>query len=290
MQLISRLEGWPTSVSMVAGALLVSVIGVLDYVTGYELTFSAFYLLPIFIFAWLGGNWGGIGGAVASAAVRTLVDLFGGKPYSSALSIVWNTGMRLALFVVVALLISLIRKYVDQERALARIDHLTGAANKRSFEELLQAEIERSRRYSRPFTLAYFDLDNFKLVNDSFGHAAGDGLLHAVVSIIRANVRATDVVARLGGDEFALLMPETDESSARTAISKIQSHIKREMQERARGVTVSIGSLTCSNAELSVEELIHQADDLMYAAKIKGRNTAEYAGTEKTKGTPPRPS
>src|SRR5271157_1601302 len=281
MRLLALIERWPKSVSLTVGALLVFVIGVLDYVTGYQLTFSAFYLLPIFILAWLGGQWGGLGGAVASAAVRTLVDLVGGRPYLSPLYIVWNTGMRLVLFVVVALLISLIRQYVDQERAFARVDHLTGAANARSFTEMLKAEVERSRRYARRFTIAYFDLDNFKSVNDTFGHAAGDELLKVVVDIIRGNLRATDVIARLGGDEFALLLPETDEDAARAAIAKIQSRIKSEMQSRARPVTVSIGSLTCSDAGLDVDALIQKADDLMYAAKVKGRNTAEYAVTSR---------
>ncbi len=138
MHLISWIERWPRSVSIVVGALQVSVIGVLDYLSGYQLSFSAFYLFPIFVLAWLGGQWGGLGGAVASAATRTLVDLLGGRPYPSPLYVVWNTGMRLVLFVVVALLISIIRKYVDQERVFARVDHLTGAANTRSFMEMLK--------------------------------------------------------------------------------------------------------------------------------------------------------
>jgi diguanylate cyclase (GGDEF)-like protein len=282
MRLIALIEGWPRTVSITGGALLVAVTGILDYVTGYQLTFSAFFLLPIFILAWLGGQWGGLGGAVASAAARTIVDFMGGRPYPSPLYIVWNTGMRLVLFVVVAQLISIIRQYVDQERAFARIDHLTGAANTRSFMETLKAELERSRRYARRFTIAYFDLDNFKAVNDSFGHAAGDELLKTVVSMIRAHIRVTDVIARLGGDEFALLLPETDESAARAAISKIQSHIEQEMQARSCPVTVSIGSFTCSDATMDVEELIHQADDLMYAAKMEGKNAAKYSGTKAT--------
>ncbi len=285
MRFFSMIERWPKSVSLVVGALLVAVIGLLDYLTGYQLTFSAFYLLPIFMLAWLNGQWGGLGGAVASAATRTLVDQLGGKPFPSPLYIVWNTGMRLVLFVVVALLISIIRQYVDQERAFARIDHLTGAANTRSFTEILQAEVDRSRRYSRPFTLAYFDLDRFKTVNDTFGHAAGDELLKAVVSVIRSHVRATDVVARLGGDEFALLLPETDGSAARAAITKIQSHITGEMQARERPVTVSIGCLTCAGADLAVGELIHKADDLMYTAKTRGRNMTEFAAVTRSSGS-----
>jgi diguanylate cyclase (GGDEF)-like protein len=278
MHLIAFLEGWPRTVSIIVGALSIAAIGVLDYVTGYELTFSAFYLLPIFILAWLTGRWGGLTGAAASAAARTVVDVLGGHVYTHALYSIWNMGMRLVLFVVVAFLISILRQYVDHERALARVDHLTGAANKRAFLEMLKSEVERSRRYTRRFTIAYFDLDNFKAVNDSFGHAAGDELLQAVVSIIRAHVRASDVVARLGGDEFALLLPETDEPAARAAITKIQSQILQAMQKKAWPVTVSIGSLTCSDSGEDIEALIRQADDLMYAAKLKGKNAVQYSG------------
>ena len=284
MRLIAFMERWPPSLTVTTGSLFVAAIGVLDYVTGYQLSFSAFYLLPIFAFAWLLGRWGGIGGAVASAAVRTLADALGGHVYPYLSYAVWNTLMRLVLFVVVALLISILKEHFDHERALARVDHLTGAANKRSFVELLKAEAERSRRYARLFTVAYFDLDNFKVVNDSLGHAAGDELLQTVVSVMRTNLRTTDVVARLGGDEFALLLPETDEKAARVAIGKIQDQIVRVMKARSWPVTVSIGSLTCSVADGDVEKLIEQADDLMYAAKLRGKNTVEYAAAARKDG------
>jgi diguanylate cyclase (GGDEF)-like protein len=278
MRLIAFIEGWPKTVSIFVGALLIAVIGVLDFLTGYELTFSAFYLLPIFILAWLSGQWGGLGGAIASAAVRTVVDVLGGQPYAHPVYAVWNMGMRLAVFAVVALLIAILRKNVDHERALARVDNLTGAANTRAFLEMLNSEVERSRRYSRTFTVAYFDLDNFKSVNDSFGHAKGDELLQLVVSIVRSHVRLSDVIARLGGDEFALLLPETDQTAARSAITKIQSHILQAMQAGKWPVTVSIGALTHSGGVEDVEELIRKADNLMYAAKLKGKNSVQYSG------------
>ena len=278
MRLIAFLERLPPALTIVAGSTLVAAIGILDYLTGYELSFSAFYLLPIFAFAWLLGRWGGIGGALASAAVRTLADVLGGHAYSYVSYAAWNAVMRLALFLVVARLISILKDHVDHERNLARIDHLTGAANKRAFVELLKAEAERSRRYARRFTVAYFDLDNFKAVNDSFGHAAGDELLQTVVTVMRAGLRLTDVVARLGGDEFALLLPETDERAARVAIAKILDQIGYAMKERSWPVTVSVGSLTCAGSDGDVEKLIEQADDLMYAAKLRGKNTVQYSG------------
>jgi diguanylate cyclase (GGDEF)-like protein len=277
-RLIAFLERLPLVLTITAGSVLVAAIGLMDYVTGYQLSFSAFYLLPLFAFAWLLGRWGGIGGALASAAVRTLADLLGGHVYAHVSYAAWNALMRLVLFLVVARLISVLKEHVDHERTLARIDHLTGAANKRSFIELLKAEADRSRRYARRFTVAYFDLDNFKVVNDSLGHAAGDELLQTVVTVMRAGLRVTDVVARLGGDEFALLLPETDERAARVAIAKIQEQIGRAMKERSWPVTVSVGSLTCAGSDGDVEKLIEQADDLMYAAKLKGKNTVQYSG------------
>lgn len=86
-------------------------------------------------------------------------------------------------------------------------------------------EIDRLHRYGRPFTVAYIDLDNFKAVNDQFGHAIGDRVLCTVVSSLKKYMRKTDVCARLGGDEFALLLPETDHEFARLVISKIQGEL-----------------------------------------------------------------
>jgi diguanylate cyclase (GGDEF)-like protein len=141
----------------------------------------------------------------------------------------------------------------------------------------LSAELDRSRRYKRPFTLAYIDLDNFKIVNDSLGHGAGDEVLQTVVAVMREQIRRTDVVARLGGDEFALLLPETDLDAAHIAIEKIRSSLLLKMSERHWPVTASIGSLTCRDAQLSVDQLIKQADDLMYVAKSIGKNTASFS-------------
>ena len=102
MRLIAFLERLPRVLTITLGSVLVAAIGILDYETGYQLSFSAFYLLPIFAFAWLLGRWGGIGGAIASAAVRTLADFLGGHVYPYVTYAVWNTVMRLVLFIVVA--------------------------------------------------------------------------------------------------------------------------------------------------------------------------------------------
>ena len=285
MKFLWRLQSWPRSRALSLGAALILATSLADFAIGSRLNLTAFYVLAIFLFAWCAGRDAGLAPPAAAAVARTVVDLLGGRSATGVLPVIWNSGTRLLMFGFIALLLAATRAFVDTQRALARIDHLTGAANKRAFEEVVSVEIDRSRRYGHPFTLAYFDLDNFKSVNDSFGHVVGDRLLREVALIMRRHVRASDIVGRLGGDEFGLLLPEADESAARSAILKIHSEFVTTMGEQQWPVTVSIGSLTCHAGGLDVEQLLAKADRLMYAAKIKGKNTVQFAGPETGSGS-----
>ncbi|MCK7512332.1 MAG: GGDEF domain-containing protein [Desulfobacterales bacterium] len=186
--------------------------------------------------------------SLVSACAWIVADLLDGHPYSNILIPVWNTLIRFSFFVIITLLLSSFKISMEREKELSRIDYLTGAVNTRLFYELAQAEIDRFHRYEHPFTLAYIDLDNFKSVNDQFGHSTGDQVLRTVVNSARKYLRKTDVLARLGGDEFALLLSETDQESARVAISNIQSKLSEEMRQNNWPVTFSIGVLTCNRA------------------------------------------
>jgi diguanylate cyclase (GGDEF)-like protein len=276
MNALAALEKWPRPRALVVGFAVVAAIGVLDIVTGTELAFSTFYLIPIFMLTWSIGRTGGLIGAVASTALRTWADLIGGHVYSRPLFIYGNAGIRLCLFIAMALILSALRQLVDQQRSLAATDHLTGAANSRAFREALHTEIERSRRYGRRFALAYFDLDDFKTIKDTLGHTAGDAVLKGVVSAIRAHVRHLDTVGRLGGDEFALLLPETDHEQAVAAVSKTRLGLLKDLQERGWSVTVSIGVYTAANPHFEADDVIHKADELMYAAKVSGKNKIRW--------------
>ncbi len=276
------LTQWRTSTALLVGYSLILAIGVLDYATGYELSLSLLYLVPVSLVAWTTGRWPGLAGALLSAAVWVSADLLAGQKYSSPFYIFWHAGTRAAILSTTALLFSALRRSIEHEKSLARIDHLTGAANARSFLEILRSEIDRSRRYKRPFTLAYIDLDNFKAVNDSQGHNTGDLLLQTVVSVMRSHARSTDIVARLGGDEFALLLPEADERAAQPAIGKLRESLLLEMGRRGWPVTVSIGALTVADPKLGVDELLKQVDDLMYSSKVRGKNTVSFSPEPKT--------
>jgi diguanylate cyclase (GGDEF)-like protein len=257
--------------------LLVVLIGVIDYMTGYELAFSLFYLAPIGLATWNSGRDMGLLVSILSAGVWYLADAFSGHVYSTPLIYLWNTGIRLGFFAVVTILLSALRQSLDHERNLSRTDPLTGAANTRSFMELMQSEINRYERYRHPFTVVYLDLDNFKAVNDRFGHVVGDKTLHMIVTEIQKRLRKTDTVSRLGGDEFGLLLPETGQDAAQVVVKKIRSSILSAMQLRKLPVTVSLGVVTCQGVPRSAENLIKMADDLMYSIKNHGKDGIGYS-------------
>jgi len=262
--------------SVISGIFLIGLIGLIDFLTGYELAFSVFYVLPIALVTWISGRRLGLLTSVAGALVWFGADMAAGHTYSSSFIFIWNTIIRLAVFMIITLLFSGLKNAVDRERELARADNLTGAVNSRFFYDLAQMEVDRFRRYKHPFTIAYIDLDNFKIVNDQFGHPAGDKVLREVVRSIRKYLRKTDVVARLGGDEFVLLLPETDEESAHIALSKIQNDLLEEMQSNKWPVTFSIGVITCYAAPDTTEQLVKMADDLMYSVKHDRKNAIKF--------------
>jgi diguanylate cyclase (GGDEF)-like protein len=162
------------------------------------------------------------------------------------------------------------------ERQLARVDHLTELWNVRYFYELATIEASRCRRTSCPFTLAYCDVDNFKTVNDTFGHATGDALLRDVGAVIKRELRAYDVHGRLGGDEFAILLPDSNYEQASATLRRIKESLERMMAEKGHSVTFSIGAVTFKTPLESIKEMIRRADDLMYQVKRSGKSAIRH--------------
>lgn len=265
----------PKRVIPVIGVLLVIIVGIIDHLSGYEISFSMFYLSVVMFVAWFGNIKHAVVISVLSAATWLLADITSGHAYSYFVILAWNSIMRLGFFLLAIFSLSTIRKLLDREQALARIDFLTGVTNSRTFAEIAKREIDKSVRFCRPFTVAYLDIDNFKQVNDTRGHSAGDNLLQFVAETIRIHIRAIDIVARLGGDEFAIFLPETNEENAITAISKVQRHLLDAVKNNNWPVTFSIGAITCYNS-CNLNELIKEADDLMYSVKRNGKNSIQY--------------
>jgi len=260
------------------GFALLGGVASLDYITGVELSFSLFYLLPIALISWAISERLGLVFAILSSCVWILVDLWSGDSNRAAnlFAYMWNATARLGFFLLPVFMIRLNRA-MEHEKTLARTDFLTGALNARFFHEMAQMEINRSFRYKRHFTLAFIDVDNFKNINDTFGHTEGDTVLRTIATKIKSHLRKTDIVARVGGDEFVVLLPETDAQTAPIAISNMQRALLKEMAENGWAVTFSIGVLTLTSPRLSVDEMLGRADQLMYVVKNGGKNNIHHA-------------
>jgi diguanylate cyclase (GGDEF)-like protein len=261
---------------------LIAVLGFVDYLTGPEIAFSVFYFLPVALSTYFVSRQAGLVVAVVSAVVWFLADRATGHIYTQPLAAYWNTLMRLVSFVVVALLLALLRETIDHEKLLARSDFLTGAANARSFFEMAKQEINRSLRYRDPFSVIHIDVDNFKEVNDTLGHSAGDDLLCLIVRTMQVNLRETDIVARLGGDEFAVLLLQADQERAKAVAQKAQQKLMEAVGKDRWPVSFSLGVLTCLATPetvdefLTVDDLLKAVDKLTYSAKHSGKNTIKH--------------
>ena len=261
---------------LLIGSLLVFLLGLIDFLTGYKFSFSLFYLAPISLIAWYKSRDFGLGFSIVSAIVWLVADYFSGDPNTDPTTMVWNTLIRMGFFIIVTLLLSALRAAYDNNQTIARVDFVSGAVSVSYFYTIAKNEIERSGRYKKPFTFAYIDLDNFKRVNDTLGHSTGDRLLRAVTENVKRQIRATDIFARLGGDEFALLLPETDEEKAKVVVSRVHSILTENMRKNGWEVTFSIGAVTYRRPPASVDEMVRQADGVMYSVKTASKNGVAY--------------
>ena len=259
-----------------AGLALIVVLAVVDYLTGPDLRFYILYWPPITALAWFCGRRWGYAAVVLSTAASALAN---GPEWAAARYYIlwWNLAASLVSFTFLAFLVSTLRRMVEHERETARTDFLTSLANGRAFDEALAVELARSRRSRAPVSLAYVDIDDFKLVNDRLGHGAGDAALREFAHRLWRGVREHDIVARLGGDEFAVLLPETAAVEARVVVERL----RRTLAEPVAGVgwplTASVGAVTCLDATATGDELIRSADGLMYGAKQGGKDAARFS-------------
>jgi diguanylate cyclase (GGDEF)-like protein len=165
--------------------------------------------------------------------------------------------------------------YEQKLLAMSRTDALTGVFNRRHLEDRLREEFARRTRYHRPLGIILFDLDNFKLVNDTYGHQCGDFILQSVAATVRATMREVDVLARYGGEEFCCLLPETPLPAARQLAERIRCDVMRQRHrygEKEVAVTVSIGVAVLDESVGSIDALLKIVDDALYDAKRNGRN------------------
>jgi diguanylate cyclase (GGDEF)-like protein len=173
---------------------------------------------------------------------------------------------------------------IQMQKLLERLtitDSLTGLYNRRFFSDKVNYEYFRAKRYKQPLSLLFGDLDNFKKVNDVYGHQVGDEVLRAVSKLIRDNIRNVDIAVRYGGEEIAIILPNTDLPGAKLVAERLREVIalnKIKFYEKEVSITISFGVNTLNGeADISLQEMIKKADDALYTAKKKGKNCVEIS-------------
>ena len=251
-------------------------IGVIRYFTGPEWALSAFYLFPTILATWKAGIGAGIFISFTSAISWLVADLMMGNVFSNAVIPYLNESFRLFVFIFVTFIIHKLRTALENQKELAATDPLTSVANRRAFYDLGNLELNKARRYQTPISFLYLDIDNFKKVNDNFGHPIGDKLLRSVANTIEMNIRAIDLIVRFGGDEFGILLAETAAESATQVVDKLKKKLLELVRDNGWPVTFSIGVATFTSLPNSIDEMIDAADAQLYLAKQNGKNRTRY--------------
>jgi diguanylate cyclase (GGDEF)-like protein len=176
----------------------------------------------------------------------------------------------------------------------SQIDSLTGLYNRRAFEKKMEEEFGRSKRYQHPLSLLILDIDNFKNINDTYGHHGGDAALVKISETLRAKTRQTDFPSRFGGEEFILVLPETDHESALRVANKVHEEIRSctfGTAGQSFSLTVSIGlSSTSHTAYRDWKEMLKDADEALYVAKNTGKDRVESCTSPKKNGVAQTPN
>ena len=276
-KLLASLESLPKGWLSTASVGGVLILGIIDYITGFELSMSFFYLIPVTVIAWTIGRSAGLWFSVLSAATWLTSNMLAGLEYSQLSIAVWNTLIRFGFFSTVTIILTELHHAIEEELILANTDPLTGAMNRRSFNEIAEKRMIASEIHNRPYTMVYIDLDNFKKVNDTLGHAVGDLVLKLVVDTMHTQIRSTDFLARIGGDEFAILLTDIDQQQAKPIVERIQSSLLTRMKANDWEITFSFGVLTVLTMPESVDKLVSMTDALMYKVKDKDKNAIQYS-------------
>lgn len=256
---------WQVALSCIA---LIVFFGTVDTLTGDELSFAIFYLVPIAIAAWYSSRELTYSICILAMLVWLAVEYTTNQPYSHQWILLWNSAVRLTFFVVVAFLIRQLKSHVASQQQLARTDVLTGLLNRAGFMERSEALVNSASRYGLSLTVGYIDLDGFKTINDTLGHHHGDEVLKAVGAALEGSSRESDIAARIGGDEFAVLLPNTNLAGASVFFEKLHLQILGDIKQNGwSNVGVSIGAIVFEHGPPSLSDALKFADALMYRAK-----------------------
>lgn len=249
----------------------VALITVLDYaVVGSYYSLDVFYCLPVIQVARLGAihamrksdTWLPVYFAVFIGTAWSLFEALI-LPDFPVTAFLLNAFSRSVTFTVISRVVTKLWK----EREYGLKDILTNLNNRAEFLQRFEVEQHRSERSGSSYSVMFIDIDRFKDLNDKYSHKTGDEALKTVADVLRQNSRKIDIAARIGGDEFAVLFPETDLDSCELVLHRIKDDADAEFQKKGWPISLSIGCVTETGNRRSIQDILHDADQIMYSVK-----------------------
>lgn len=256
----------------IAVIAIVFAISYLHLIAGPLFEFHLFFFIPIIIASWFTSNsfsYFILGLVIFS---WTIGDYLITKETINPLPFAFNAVMHACIIIYLNYLLGYIRQQLIKESQLAREDSLTKILNRRGFYENAETVFSTAHRHQLAVTCIFIDLDEFKSINDTYGHKTGDQLLYETAQIIKANIRKTDIAGRLGGDEFCIILLNVNSNQAMDFSENLRNTLNEKMQQHNWNTTFSMGVVSYDSAPESFQDVIQQADNLMYQVKKNGRN------------------
>jgi diguanylate cyclase (GGDEF)-like protein len=243
----------------------------IDYITNPVVDLYAIYLIPALLAVWFIGQFSGLVFLIVGNFCWTYVDLIR-RPDLQFWVMIVNSALRAGVFLALLWSVSRLRAMNGSLSELSLSDELTGLPNRHALRTRGEIELQRIRRGKAPLSVMFIDVDDFKKVNDTQGHDAGDILIEDIADMLNHGTRITDFVARLGGDEFVALFPEIDGKVATQLAAKIKNSAKAVLARYKTPLSLSIGIATFNRAETSFDTVLSKADRLMYEVKSHGKD------------------
>ena len=263
----------------VAAVTFICIAGIAfaDLVTNYETAISLVYIVPIYLAAWFSWVWASILIALLGGISDTILTTLAHRPYHTVTLV--NSVIQSVFFIIFTGVLLALKKAHRRLEAFSITDPLTGAYNRTYLNDRLPQEIRRARKYARSLSLIMSDIDNFKRINDSYSHPAGDRVLRTFVQSVRAVIRVDcDWIARFGGDEFLIVLPETSPAGGGAAAERFARIVSEKaviFGAESIQVSASFGvtgfNLVPPQQDISADALIALADKALYQAKREQR-------------------
>jgi len=261
----------PLEAALLSGTTVLFFISVLDGAFSYGPALRCLYILPVWVATRLSGRRAGITMVGLTSLIATCIDVFANQTVKPA-EAPKDFALLFAALGIVMMVIAHVEGSLNRHRLLAMCDPLTGLLNRRALVEWARVTLHRVLHRNEPMVAMMIDCDDFKGLNDNYGHHAGDHVLRLLARVLENETRSTDLVARLGGDEFLVILHGATPEIATKVMQRIENRFETLVSDAGYECTVSIGSTQMRPDMDSLDALIEHADRAMYLRKEQRRN------------------